>query len=92
MVAAQRLRDALLTAQVEAALEVPGPGPVVVITGNGHADRDWGAPALLPPGLDVFVYGQFEIAPPERANAFDAMAITPAVARDDPCAGLTGSG
>ena len=92
MVAAQRLRDALLAQQVEAALELPGPGPVVVITGNGHADREWGAPSMLPSDVDVFVYGQFEEAATERAEAFDAYAITPAVEREDPCAGLTGSG
>ena len=92
MVEAQRLRDALLAQQVEAALETPGDGPVVVITGNGHADRRWGAPALLPPDLDLFVYGQFEEALPDRADAFDAFAITPAAERDDPCAGLTGNG
>lgn len=92
MVAAQRLRDALLAEQVEAALQLPGPGPVVVITGNGHADRGWGVPSLLPPELDVFVYGQFEETPPDRAGAYDAIAITPAVERDDPCAGLTGGG
>ncbi len=65
---------------------------MVVITGNGHADRRWGAPALLPPDLDLFVYGQFEEALPDRADAFDAFAITPAAERDDPCAGLTGNG
>jgi uncharacterized iron-regulated protein len=44
MVEAQRLRDAYLARAALAAFYETG-GPVVVITGNGHARRDWGVPA-----------------------------------------------
>ena len=46
MVEAQRLRDAALAEGVLAAL-AESSGPVVVITGNGHARLDWGAPRML---------------------------------------------
>ena len=55
MVAIQRLRDAALARAARDALRDLGP-PVVVITGNGHARTDWGAPALLP-GVAVFALG-----------------------------------
>jgi hypothetical protein len=45
-VEAQRLRDAALAEAALAALADTG-GPVVVVTGNGHARADWGVPALL---------------------------------------------
>ena len=46
MVEAQRLRDATFARAVIAALETHG-GPVILITGNGHARMDWGVPAYL---------------------------------------------
>ena len=46
MVDLQRLRDATLARAVVQALDAVG-GPVVVITGNGHARLDWGAPVYL---------------------------------------------
>lgn len=87
MVEAQRLRDAALAAAALAALDDTG-GPVVVITGNGHARRDWGVPSLLAiaaPGLDVLSIGQFEDAVPPDAP-YDHYLVTEAVLRDDPCA------
>jgi hypothetical protein len=45
-VEAQRLRDAALAEAALAALEAHG-APVAIITGNGHARRDWGVPAVL---------------------------------------------
>lgn len=86
MVAVQRLRDAMLA---RAALEAheDGHGPVVVITGNGHARSDWGAPALLAgiEGLRVFSLGQSEddVVPDGR---FDLVLGAPPVDRPDPCA------
>lgn len=61
MVEAQRLRDAALADAVLTALDATG-GPVAVITGNGHARRDWGVPRLLArarPQIDVIAIGQF---------------------------------
>ncbi|MFU8777446.1 MAG: ChaN family lipoprotein [Roseovarius sp.] len=87
MVAIQRLRDAVLARATVAALEATG-GPVAVITGNGHARRDWGVPAYLAnvaPDLDVWVLGQTEDDRP-LDGGFDTVASAPAVARPDPCA------
>ncbi|MBP0482732.1 ChaN family lipoprotein [Sagittula salina] len=87
MVDIQRLRDARIAAVVREALAVTG-GPVVVITGNGHARKDWGAPALLAqamPELRIGALGQGEDgAPPE--GVFDRVDDAPGVEREDPCA------
>jgi uncharacterized iron-regulated protein len=64
MVAIQRLRDARLAERALEALDRYG-APVAVITGNGHARRDWGAPAALAlaaPDLQIFALGQGEAA------------------------------
>ena len=86
MVQAQRLRDAVLARAVVKAFQATG-GPVVLITGNGHARRDQGVPAVLAramPELSVLSVGQLEgsagAAPP-----FDRWIVTPTVPRDDPC-------
>lgn len=86
-VAAQRLRDAALAGEVLRALDDNG-GPVVLVTGNGHARRDWGVPALLAraaPEVRVASLGQFEEALPEEATQYDATALSPAAPREDPC-------
>lgn len=91
MVEAQRLRDAALAraaiaAHAEAAAR--GGGPVVVITGNGHAGNDRAVPALLraqPMDITVISVGQFENAAPD-APEFDYWTVTEAVDREDPCA------
>jgi len=86
MVQIQRLRDASLARAVLSAIEETG-GPVVVITGNGHARKDWGVPSFLrrmEPGLRVFVLGQSEDGFSE--GTFDAVLDAPAVEREDPCA------
>jgi len=87
MVAVQRLRDAVLARAVVQAMDATG-GPVAVITGNGHARRDWGVPAYLvrvAPDLDVHVLGQTEDGAP-LAGGFDEVVSAPAVERPDPCA------
>lgn len=86
-VAAQRLRDAALAFTVLIALEETG-GPVAVITGNGHARRDSGIPAVLAvadPSVSVLTIGQIEA--PEAAPPFDRWIVTGPHARTgpDPC-------
>ncbi|KPA21739.1 hypothetical protein shim_24460 [Shimia sp. SK013] len=83
MVLAQRLRDASLARAVLAALEATD-GPVVVITGNGHARTDWGAPALLPQEVSILLIAQFE-TPSQGPEPFDKWLVTAAAEREDPC-------
>ena len=86
MVDIQRLRDATLARVVLEALDETG-GPVAVITGNGHARRDWGAPAILAraaPGLDMHVLGQTEDDAP-LLGVFDEVVSSPRHERPDPC-------
>ncbi|WP_425043085.1 ChaN family lipoprotein [Primorskyibacter sp. S87] len=85
LVAIQRLRDAVLTRAILTALEDTG-GPVVVITGNGHARKDWGVPSFLSrmtPGVRVFSLGQSEDG--SIHGDFDAVIDSPAAERPDPC-------
>jgi uncharacterized iron-regulated protein len=86
MVDLQRLRDAVLARETLRALDETG-GPVVVITGNGHARRDWGVPAYLVslrPDLEVVTIGQQEDGT-GTPGGFDAVLSAPAVERPDPC-------
>lgn len=86
MVDIQRLRDAELAYSAVQAFEAHG-GSVVVITGNGHARKDWGAPVYLmaaEPGLRIAALGQGEDdAPP--SGEFDLVTTAPAADRGDPC-------
>ncbi|MBO9478306.1 ChaN family lipoprotein [Shimia sp. R11_0] len=84
MVAAQRLRDARLAQATVQAWAESG-GPVVVITGNGHARTDWGAPSLLPDMLSSVSLGQLE-ADPEGTQPYDIWVVTAPADREDPCA------
>ncbi|MFK7753350.1 MAG: ChaN family lipoprotein [Sedimentitalea sp.] len=86
LVQIQRLRDAVFARAALTALSETG-GPVVVITGNGHARRDWGVPVYLArvrPGVRVFALGQTEAG--QVDGAFDALLDAPAIERPDPCA------
>ncbi|MGH1367809.1 MAG: ChaN family lipoprotein [Maritimibacter sp.] len=87
MVELQRLRDATLAREALDAFDEVG-GPVVVITGNGHARKDWGVPSYLAqvrPELRVVSLGQSEDGTlPE--GGFDMIIDAPSVERDDPCA------
>ena len=86
MVDVQRLRDARLAQEAIRALEETG-GPVVIITGNGHARADWGVPRKLRTvrqGLVIFTLGQTEDSQP-LPGAFDAVLDAPGVTRPDPC-------
>ncbi|MGJ8602529.1 MAG: ChaN family lipoprotein [Marivita sp.] len=86
MVDIQRLRDAELAYSAVQAFEAYG-GPVVVITGNGHARKDWGAPVYLmaaAPALTLAALGQGEgDAPP--SGVFDVITWSNPVYRGDPC-------
>lgn len=87
MVEAQRLRDAVFARETVGAFDAAG-GPVVLITGSGHARTDRGVPAAIRdarPELTVWALGQVEkgAAPP---FPYDAVNVTPAAERDDPCA------
>ncbi|ROU01029.1 ChaN family lipoprotein [Histidinibacterium lentulum] len=87
MVEAQRVRDAGFAHVALKAFEETG-GPVVVITGNGHARTDWGVPASIRgarPDVEVFALGQFEGAA-EQDAPYDEVVIAAPVARGDPCA------
>lgn len=87
MIEVQRLRDATLAVGVVQAMADTG-GPVAVITGNGHARKDWGVPSYLArvaPELRVISVGQGEDGvPPE--GGFDIVLDAPAPDRPDPCA------
>ena len=88
MVEIQRLRDAELARAALRALEQTG-GPVVVITGNGHARVDRGVPVYLQraaPDVAVFALGQSEAG--QVSGTFDAVVDGPATDRPDPCAGF----
>lgn len=87
MVQIQRLRDAELARAVVEAMAETG-GPVAVITGNGHARRDWGIPVYLEkaaPGLALHVVGQTEDGA-ALSGVFDEVVSAPSVDRPDPCA------
>lgn len=86
MVLAQRVRDAALARAALRALDDTG-GPVLVITGNGHARTDWGMPAKLAraaPDVAVLSVGQLEAAP-DDSPPYDLWVVTPEAERPDPC-------
>ena len=89
MVDVQRLRDAALARVVIRAIDDTG-GPVLVITGNGHARQDWGIPAFLEgvrPELRVFSLGQTETEYSAKFEArYDHVLVARPVERKDPCA------
>lgn len=86
MVEAQRLRDAVLARAAVQALEETG-GPVAVITGNGHARRDWGVPlhiGFAAPEASVISIGQ--LVADEPGAPYDAVVLTAdRTDRGDPC-------
>ena len=85
MVEAQRLRDAAFARAALEALEGTG-GPVVVITGNGHA-RDWGMPAALAAtGTTARVLSIGQLYSEVESAPFDLWLVNEAPKRDgDPC-------
>jgi uncharacterized iron-regulated protein len=90
MVEVQRLRDYLLASAAVSARNTVD-GPVVVITGTGHARKDTGVPALIAAGwpeLTVWSLGQIEADPGPDAP-FDAVIVTAPTPREDPCAAFS---
>ena len=88
MVAAQRLRDAAFARTALEALTETG-GPVVVITGSGHADKLRGIPVALAaaaPQVSVLSVGQIEGDGDVPAGTFDLWLRSKATPRGDPCA------
>ena len=93
MVQAQRLRDAVFARTALKALEDTS-GPVVVITGTGHARTDWGMPVALKhaaPAVIVVSVGQLEESPEDEAP-FDQWLVSEPAPREDPCEGFSMSG
>ena len=86
MVEAQRLRDAHFARATLAAYDETG-GPVVLITGNGHARIDRAVPSYIArvrPELSVHALVLLEAA--EDDAPFDTVIVTAPAERDDPCA------
>ena len=86
MVEAQRLRDAHFARVILTAYDETG-GPVVLITGNGHARTDRAVPSYIArvrPELSVHALGLLEEA--EDDAPFDTVIVTAPAERDDPCA------
>ncbi len=84
MVEAQRLRDASFARTTLQALDETG-GPVVLISGSGHARIDRGVPAYIAaarPDVEVYSIGIVEL---ETDLPFDEVIITEAAEREDPC-------
>lgn len=91
LVDVQRLRDASLAAAAKRALDQTG-GPVVVITGNGHARLDRGLAVYLEralPGVVIRALGQMEEGAIQ--GHFDVVLSAPAMERPDPCLGFVKS-
>ncbi|HWJ18405.1 MAG TPA: ChaN family lipoprotein [Geobacterales bacterium] len=83
MARAQFVRDAVMASAVKANA---GHG-LVLLAGNGHVRRDIGVPRWLSPPLRsrVFSVGYLEKGNTSIARAFDAVVITAAASRSDPC-------
>lgn len=97
MVEGQRLRDARFAAATLRALSRGGGGRAVLITGNGHARNDRGAPAYLrlsKPGVTVLSVGMIELPPgadpgsAARGLPFDYIWLSDPAKRGDPCVGF----
>jgi len=96
MVRVQRARDAEMAETVATLAQRPGPGPVVLIAGAGHARTDRGVPDRLrqiAPGLTVFSLGLLETEtgktdPAAENPPFDVVWFTGRAEREDPCAQL----
>ena len=92
MIEAQRARDA----QMAQVLATTGPAGAILIAGSGHARRDRGVPAYLPPSMQgqLLSIAFLEVDPSSRApgdwyrQLFDLVWFTSRADREDPCKGL----
>ena len=87
MARAQLARDAVMAG----VLREHGAQGVVLLAGDGHTRRDMGVPTWFDPTMlaRVFAVGFLERGDPvPPASAFDAVVITDAAPRADPCAAL----
>jgi len=86
MVEAQRVRDAAFANAAIKAFVQTG-GPVVLITGSGHAHYDWAVPAKLQATKTpmTFLSIAFLEAPAEPDKRFDFWIETERAEREDPC-------
>lgn len=95
LVAAQRARDARMTAALEAAARHAT--PVVFITGAGHVHRGHAVPRYLMDGRSVLAIAFVEVdaernSPQDYALAgYDYAWFTAATPREDPCKGPMGA-
>ena len=85
MARAQFARDAVMASAVKANANA-GHG-LVLLAGNGHVRRDIGVPRWLSPPLRsrVFSVGYLEKGNTSLARTFDAVVITAAASRSEPC-------
>jgi len=87
IVTAQRARDARMAAAVEAST-----GPVVLIAGSGHVQRDFAVPRYLKNNASVLTVAYVEVldgkySPQDyKLTGFDLLWFTPHTKREDPCA------
>jgi hypothetical protein len=100
LVLAQRARDARMAERMLSAGGVHG---AILVSGSGHARNDRAVPALVAkdaPGRKVLSLAFFEVNPEKLEPAgydkgwgkgplpFDYVVFTPAMEREDPCAGF----
>lgn len=91
MLQAQRVRDASLALALRGARARAARRPVVLIAGNGHVRRDYGVPQVLAvadAGATTLAVGFVEHDDADAEAVYDALWITPAAPRTDPCAGF----
>jgi uncharacterized iron-regulated protein len=83
MARAQFARDAVMASAVNA----HAAHGLVLLAGDGHVRRDIGVPRWLSPPLQsrVFSVGYLEKGNTSSAGEFDAVVITAAASRSDPC-------
>lgn len=92
LVEIQRLRDASLAAATDQALADRG-GPVVVITGNGHARLDRGLAVYLAQARpDVLIRSLGQSEDGEISGRFDLLLDAPTADRPDPCLAFQDNG
>lgn len=96
MRSAQRVRDATMAVVLAEALrarrEAPR-APVVLLAGNGHVRTDYGAGQLLAhiaPAARIVAVAFVEPGAALAGEPYTHAWVTPAVPREDPCAGLAG--